>query len=63
MFSCVAGFCHMCVSIAGAMTTGALVASTVVAMRSSAMPFARREMTCAVAGATTMTLASRPIAT
>src|SRR5438093_83724 len=63
IFSCVAGFCHMCVSIAGAMTTGALVASTVVAMRSSAMPFARREMTCAVAGATTMTSASRPIAT
>jgi hypothetical protein len=56
-FACVAAFCHICVSMAGAKTRGASVASTVVAIRSSENPFARRARTCAVAGAITTTSA------
>ena len=62
-FACVAAFCHICVSIAGATMTGAEVASTVVATRSSENPCARRASTWAVAGATTTTSAWRPMAT
>src|SRR5687768_3158598 len=61
--ACVAGFCHMCVSIAGQTITGARAASTVVASRSSANPWASRATTCAVAGAMTMRSACCPIAT
>jgi len=53
----------MCVSIAGATMTGADVARTVVATRSSENPCARRASTWAVAGATTTTSAWRPMAT
>jgi hypothetical protein len=62
-FACVAGLAHMWVSIAGAMTSGACEARTVVPMRSSAKPLASRAIVCAVAGATTMTSACCPIAT
>jgi len=53
----------MCVSIAGAMTSGACDASTVVPMRSPAKPLASRAIVCAVAGAMTRTSACCPIAT
>ena len=62
-FACVAGLDHMCVSMAGAMTSGACAASTVVPMRSSANPFASRASRWAVAGAITTTSACCPIAT
>jgi hypothetical protein len=46
--------------IAGQSTTGARVASSVVVRRSSARPWAARASRSAVAGATTITSASRP---
>lgn len=52
--STVAAFCHIPVCIAGASSTGADVARTVVVRRSSAWPPARRAKRSAVAGATTM---------
>ena len=57
-FSCVTGLSYMPVFIAGATTTGALVASSVVVTMSSAMPCAALAMTLAVAGAITNTSAA-----
>ena len=50
--SWVSRFSHMFTFMAGASSTGARVASTTAASRSSAMPAASRAMTSAVAGAT-----------
>ena len=50
---CVGGFSHIVLSIAGATSTGAGLASTVAATTSSAAPRARRAMVLADAGATT----------
>ena len=51
--SCVMGFSHMLVFMAGASRMGARVASTTAASRSSAIPAAKRAMASAVAGAMT----------
>ena len=53
MLACVAGAFHMPLFIAGAITMGRGVASSVVEIRSSAMPLAILAMILAVAGATT----------
>lgn len=60
MLATVAGCDHISVCIAGAMTRGARLASTVVPSRSSAMPAASLAIVLAVAGAMTMTSASWP---
>ena len=57
-FACVTGFVHMFTFMAGASKTGARVASTTAASRSSAIPAAIRAMKSAVAGATTSRSAS-----
>ena len=49
---CVMGFSYMCTFIAGAIMTGAVVASSVVVSRSSASPCAILAITFAVQGAT-----------
>ncbi len=53
-FTRVAGWRHMAAFIAGAATTGAVTASSVVVSRSSAMPAAIFASALAVAGATTI---------
>ena len=53
MFATVAGCCHISVCIAGAISTGARVASRVVPSRSEASPAAIDAIVLAVAGATT----------
>ena len=63
MFATVAGFSHISVCMAGAMTSGAEEARIVVPSRSSARPAASFAIVCAVAGATTITSAACPIAT
>ena len=50
-FSCVAGFFHIALFMAGAISTGQVMASAVVESRSSAMPCASFAMMFAVAGA------------
>ena len=55
---CVTGLSYMPVFMAGAITTGALVASSVVVTISSAMPCAALAITFAVAGAMTNTSAA-----
>ena len=57
-FSCVTGFSHMAVFIAGAIKRGARAASTVVVSISSAIPAAALAMKFAVAGATSTSSAS-----
>ena len=57
MFSCVTLFKYIFECIAGQITIGALVASTVQVSMSSAMPFASLAMMLAVAGAMTTTSA------
>ena len=57
-FCWVTGLSYMPVFIAGAITTGALVAKSVVVTISSAMPCAALAMTFAVAGAITNTSAA-----
>ena len=57
-FCWVTGLSYMPVFIAGATTTGALVASSVVVTMSSAMPCAALAITFAVAGAITNTSAA-----
>ena len=59
----VAGFCHISVCIAGAITSGAVLARMVLPSRSSAKPPAILAIVFAVAGATTMRSAAWPIAT
>jgi hypothetical protein len=54
MFAWVAGCRHISVCIAGAMTTGASLASTVLPSRSSARPVASFAIVFAVAGAMTI---------
>ena len=63
MFATVAAFRHISVCIAGAMTSGAVEARTVLPRRSSAMPAASFAIVFAVAGAITMRSADWPIAT
>ncbi len=63
MFATVAGFCHISVCMAGAMTSGAVLARTVLPSRSSARPTASLAIVFAVAGAITMRSADWPIAT
>ena len=63
MLATVAGFRHISVCIAGAITSGAVLASTVLPSRSSASPAASFAMVLAVAGAMTMRSADWPIAT
>ena len=58
MFSCVFSFSNILSFMAGAITSGARVASAVVVSRSSAMPLAILAMTFAVAGAMQNTSAS-----
>ena len=58
-FSCVTGFRHMRVFMAGATSTGQVAASTVVVTASSAMPARMRARRSAVAGATTTRSAIR----
>ena len=62
MFAWVAGCRHISVCIAGAMTTGASLASTVLPSRSSARPVASFAIVFAVAGAITMRSAACPMA-
>ena len=56
--SCTSGCSHMLTFIAGASSTGARLASTTAASRSSAIPAAKRAMASAVAGATMIRSAS-----
>ena len=62
-FACVAGFRHMAAFIAGANSTGAALATSVVDSRSSAMPQAVLARMLAVAGATTIASAHLASAT
>ena len=50
-FACVAGDCHIWRSIAGASTSGAVVAMAIVVSASGASPWTMRAMRSAVAGA------------
>ncbi len=59
----VAGWCHIWCSIAGAITSGASVASATAPIMFSTIPLARWAMAFAVAGATSTTSASRAIET
>ena len=63
MLATVAGCCHISVCMAGAISTGALVASSVVPSRSEASPAAMDAIVLAVAGATTTRSARWPSAT
>ena len=63
MFSCVAGWSNMLASMAGATSSGASVAMTVVVRGSSARPAASLAMECTVAGAMTTMSAHRARAT
>ena len=63
MFAWVAGCRHISVCMAGAMTSGASLASTVLPSRSSARPVASFAIEFAVAGAITMRSAAWPMAT
>ena len=62
-FSCVAGWSYILASIAGATSSGASVAITVVVSGSSASPAASFAMQCTVAGAITTMSAQRANAT
>ncbi len=62
-FACVAGWSHISVCIAGAITTGHRAVSSTVVSRSFAWPVAARANRSAVAGATTTRSASWPIRT
>ncbi len=63
MLATVAGFCHISLCMAGAITTGALLASTVLPRRSSTRPVASFAIVFAVAGAMTIRSAAWPMAT
>lgn len=63
MLACVAGCRHISVCIAGAITTGATVASSVVPSRSLARPAVIDAIVFAVAGATITRSAACPRAT
>ena len=63
MFARVAGCSHICASIAGATTIGAVVASAVSASMSSASPNASRAIVVALAGAISSASAARASAT
>ena len=62
-FACVAGCSHIWLSIAGATTIGAVVASAVSATMSLAPPWASRARQSAVAGAITSASQRRAIST